>query len=97
MTSQFADISVGSGRAKFKGWNTVIVRTKTGTELVEIARRKGILETQPIPEDSLTHLKEAALIKVGRAIKNIIERTGSKQDLGYLKVKPELLDTLLKE
>jgi len=97
MTSQFADISVGSGRARFKGWNTVIVRSKIGADLAEIANRKGMIEIQPIPDESLTHLKEAALTKVKRAIQNIIEQTGSNQDLGYFKIKPELVDALLKE
>ena len=36
MTSQFADISVGSGHAKFMGWNTVIVRTENGENLIKI-------------------------------------------------------------
>ena len=97
MTSQFADISVGSGRAMFRGWNTVIVRTEAGTDLVESARKKSLLEMQPIPAESLTHLKKVTLIKIKRAIENITELTGSKQDLGYIKVKPEVLDALLGE
>jgi len=97
MTAQFADISVGSGRAMFKGWNTVIVRTKAGADLVEIAKKKGMLEIQPLPDENLTHLKKAALIKLKRAIKKITERTGSEQDLGYLKVRAEVAEVLLKE
>lgn len=97
MTSQFADISVGSGRAAFKGWNTVIVRTSSAAKLVEIARAKGMLETQRIPAESLTHLKMAALTKIKRAIQNITERTGSKEDFGYLKIKPEVLRHCFKE
>ena len=97
MTAQFADISVGSGRAMFKGWNTVIVRTKAGADLVEIAKKKGMLEIQPIPDENLTHLKKAALIKLKRAIKKITERTGSEHDLGYLKVRAEVAEVLLKE
>lgn len=95
MTAQFADISVGSGRAMFKGWNTVVVRTETGTDLVERAKKKGVVETQPIPDKSLTHLKEAALTKMKTAIKNLTERAGSKRDLGYLKINPKVLDRLL--
>ncbi len=62
-----------------------------------IAKRKGIIETQPILAESLTHLKRAALIKTKRAIKNIAQRSGSEQDLDYLSVRPEILDALLKE
>ena len=97
MTSQFADISVGSGRTKFRGWNTVIVRTENGEKLVKIAKRRGMLETQPIPEESVTNLKRAALNKMKRAITSITERTGSSEDLGYLILKPVLRDKLCDE
>jgi hypothetical protein len=40
------------------------------------------------------HLKRAALNKMKRAIENIIARTGSKYDLSYLKIKPEILEEL---
>ena len=75
----------------------MIVRTKIGSDLSERAREKGFLDTQPIPVESLRHLKEAALNKIRRAIKSISELTGSEQDLGYIKVKPEILETLLLE
>lgn len=94
MTSQFADISVGSGRAKFVGWNTVIVRTENGANLIEMAKRRGILETQPIPEESITNLKRAALNKMKRAIASITERTGSSEDLDYLVIKTMLREKL---
>lgn len=97
MTAQFADISVGSGRAMFKGWNTVIVRTGAGADLIEIAKKKGMLEIQPLPEENLTHLKQAALIKLKKAIRKITERTGSEQDFGYLKVRAEVAEALLEE
>ena len=73
MTSKFADISVGSGRAKYIGWNTVIVRTENGENLIKIAKRRGILNTQPIPEESVTNLKRAALNKAKRAIESNTE------------------------
>jgi len=97
MTSQFADISVGSGRAMFKGWNTVIVRTDTGAELVAAATKNGMLRTQPIPEESLSHLRQAARNKMNRAIKNIITQTGAEDDLGYLKMRPEVVTALLQD
>jgi len=53
MTAEFADISVGSGRAMFKGWNTVIIRTKAGAEMLEIAKGRNAIETQQIPDESL--------------------------------------------
>ena len=97
MTAQFADISVGSGRAMFHGWNTIIVRTNAGAKVVAEAKKLGLLETQPIPQESVTNLKRAALNKIRRAVKKLAEQTGSEQDLGYLTVKPGILEAALKE
>jgi len=95
MTSEFADISVGSGRTAFRGWNTVIVRTEAGAELLDIAKRKGALETQPIPEESITNLKRASLNKKRRALDSIIEKTGDRNDLLYLGISRSFADKLL--
>jgi len=95
MTAEFADISVGSGRAMFKGWNTVIVRTKAGAELMDLARKKGVLETQPIPVESLTNLKKAALNKKKRALSSIIAKTGDKKNLLYLGLPEDIVSKLL--
>ena len=95
MTSEFADISVGSGRAMFKGWNTVIVRTKAGAELIDIARAKKALETQPIPVESVENLKRASLTKKKRALDNIIAQTGDNKNLLYLGLSDNLVNKLL--
>jgi coenzyme F420 hydrogenase subunit beta len=97
MTSQFADVSVGSGRAMFRGWNTLIVRTDAGAKAVELAKQKGLLETQPIPAENLQHLRTAALSKAKRAVKNLVKLTGSEKDLAYLEVKPAIRTKLLKD
>ena len=95
MTSQFADISVGSGRAMFRGWNTVIVRTDMGAKVVELAKKKGNLETQPIPPENLTHLKRASLNKMKNNIQNLMKLSGSKEDLRYLGIKSEIVEKIL--
>lgn len=95
MTAEFADISVGSGRAMFKGWNTVIVRTKVGAELMDISKTNHVLETQPISIESVTNLKRAALNKKKRALNNIIAKTGNTKDLLYLGLSQNLADKLL--
>lgn len=97
MTSQFADISVGSGRAAFRGWNTVIIRNEVGAKAAEAAKKKGLLETQPIPPENVVHLKKAALKKIKNNIQNLINLSGSKQDLRYLKIKEEILEKILKD
>lgn len=95
MTAEFADISVGSGRAMFKGWNTVIVRTKVGSELMDIAKAKHMLEFQLIPNESVANLKRAALNKKKWALNSIIAKTNDKKNLLYLGLPPNLVDKLL--
>ena len=65
MTAEFADISVGSARSKDgwevdRHWNQVIVRTKAGERLLNLAREKGILEFKAVPPESITKLKAAS-------------------------------------
>lgn len=94
MTAEFADISVGSVEG-IEGWNTVIVRTDTGAELMEMAKAQEKLETAPLPLQNLAHLKEAALLKKKRALKEIIERSGDKRNLLYLGLSESMVDKLL--
>jgi len=94
LTAEFADISVGSGRAKFKDWNTVIVRTNAGAEFMDIAKTKGALETQLIPDESLAVEKKASLDKKKRAIKNITAKTGDRKNLLYLGLSEAIVDKL---
>ncbi|MGB2877723.1 MAG: Coenzyme F420 hydrogenase/dehydrogenase, beta subunit C-terminal domain, partial [Dehalococcoidales bacterium] len=94
MTSEFADISVGSVEG-IEGWNTVIIRTDNGAKLMEMAVKQGKLETSTLPAESLAHLKEAALIKKKRSLGEIVKMTGSKKDLLYLGLSPTLVDRLL--
>ena len=95
MSAEFADISVGSGRAMFKGWNTVIVRTKPGVEILDIVKERQAIETQPIPTESLINLKRASLNKKRSAVHSIIAKSGNTEDLGYLGVSGNLVDKLL--
>jgi coenzyme F420 hydrogenase subunit beta len=94
MTAELADLSVGSAEG-VEGWNTLIVRTTTGEELVKAARARGVIETAPLPEENLEHLKQAALLKKKRALRKIVDTTGSAEDLLYLKLSGEARDELL--
>ncbi len=69
MTSERADISVGAVEGK-EGWNTVIIRTDKGAEVMDMAIKDGILETDEMPEDKFSHLREASLNKKIRAENN---------------------------
>lgn len=99
MTAEFADVSVGAAEG-IEGWNTVIIRSDKGKELFEGAKAKGLIEVAPFPEASLSHLKWASLNKKKRALSNIVDRSGSKDNLLYLEGsvgKKEALLSLLVE
>jgi coenzyme F420 hydrogenase subunit beta len=68
MTAEFSDLSVGSARLpegweEARGWNQVIVRTRRGGDLLELARRKGVLEFRKVPSGNWEKLKAASLAK----------------------------------
>ncbi|HUN54725.1 MAG TPA: Coenzyme F420 hydrogenase/dehydrogenase, beta subunit C-terminal domain [Smithella sp.] len=88
-TAEFADVSVGSARfsgkwSDVRKWNQLIVRTEKGRELVELAVRRGVLDVREAPAENLKELKDAAVNKKNNALKNIIEKSGSRNNLLYL-------------
>jgi coenzyme F420 hydrogenase subunit beta len=84
LTAEFSDISVGSAGSAFSGWNTVLVRSPAGADLIELAKRNDAIEIQALPEKRVEHLKSASLKKKKAAVENIIGKTGSEKDLLYL-------------
>jgi coenzyme F420 hydrogenase subunit beta len=70
MTSEFADISVGTVEGE-EGWNTVIVRTSSGKKFFEKAKKAGIIEVAPIDKQRSDHLREASLNKKRRALEEM--------------------------
>ena len=94
MTSEFADISVGSAEG-IEGWNTVIIRTGTGADLMKTAREKGHIETDALPPDNLAHLKEAAQLKKKRALNNIVTKTDDNNNLLYLGLSKSVTDRFM--
>jgi len=94
MTSEFADISVGAVEG-IEGWNTIIIRTSTGEDLINTAIKKGIIETESLDAQKLSHLKEASLLKKKRALKNIFEKSGDKNNSMFLGLSKTVIDKLL--
>jgi len=90
LTAEFSDLSIGAAEG-IPGWNTVIVRTKKGEELIEEAWKGKGIQVRGIPETNLAHLQEAALLKKKRALENIVKRTGKREDLLYLRGSEALL------
>lgn len=66
-TSEWADLSVGSTEQD-PGWNTLLVRSGQGRDLVELAADKGVLEIKDYPAGRLPVLRKAALNKKMRVL-----------------------------
>lgn len=99
-TAEFADVSVGAARYgdidKVRGWNQMVVRSSRGEDLIRLAREKKILEIRQAPEQALRELKNAAAEKKKKALKNIVEKSGSKKNLLYLKSDDPVVKKYLK-
>jgi coenzyme F420 hydrogenase subunit beta len=96
MTSEMTDVSVGVAEG-IEGWNTVIIRTERGQELVQTAVSKGLLETRELPKANLDHLTESARLKKRRALQNLVRKSGGENDLHYLKLKRKAVDKILRD
>jgi coenzyme F420 hydrogenase subunit beta len=99
MTAEFSDISVGSARCPegwevARGWNQVIVRTRTGHELLELARSRRVLEFRDMPGENLARLKKASMNKKRAAVKSLADKSGNPKDLLYLDWNDPVLRTL---
>lgn len=79
MTSEFADLSVGTVEGT-ADWNTLIIRTERGEELIKKAGKAGIIESQPLPGGHLEHLKEASLLKKQRALTALKAQEGQVEN-----------------
>jgi coenzyme F420 hydrogenase subunit beta len=96
LTAEFSDISVGSAGSTFPGWNTVIIRSKMGADLIELAKKMQLLEARALPDERRSHLKAVALKRKKAAFKNIVEKSGSKKDLLYVSgLSQEITDQIL--
>ena len=69
MTAEWADISVGAFEGKSE-WNTLIIRSEKGEQLVDAAVKEGYLELNDFPSESLEHLTLGAGNKKKRAQDN---------------------------
>lgn len=94
MTAEFSDISVGTVEGK-EGWNTVIVRTTRGEDLLRLAKKADVIKTRPLPKDNLNHLIEASLLKKRRALDTLKEREGIEK--AYFTLSPNLIQRIISE
>jgi hypothetical protein len=81
-TTQLILPSLPEGWEAARSWNQVIVRTQRGMDLLELARRRGVLEFREPPAENLEKLKAASLGKKNAAASRLyaqrdsVERTG---------------------
>jgi coenzyme F420 hydrogenase subunit beta len=94
MTAELSDISIGTVEGK-EGWNTVIIRTVVGEDLIKRAKNAGVVEIRPYPKDNLSHLKEASLLKKKRALDALNEKGGIEK--AYLTLPPHLIRRIISE
>jgi len=73
LTAEHTDISVGAVEG-MEGWNTLIVRSKKGKDLVDQAVAGGGLELEALSEENRRHLFEASLMKRKRGEGNRSKR-----------------------
>ncbi len=68
--SRYSDLSIGSiGSAE--GWNTIMVSTEKGRELVEVAKKRGLLEAKPLSEKGMKLVKKFMSRKIEEAKKRL--------------------------
>jgi len=96
LTSEFADISVGSALLEedwetARRWNLLIVRSARGLELVENARRRRAVDVREAPENVVAVLKEASVLKRARALRNLRLRSQEPGDFVYLNTRDPYL------
>lgn len=70
MTSEFADISIGTVEGE-EDWNTVILRTTLGKRIFQKAKKAGIIEVAPLEKERFDHLRSSSLNKKRRALKEM--------------------------
>jgi coenzyme F420 hydrogenase subunit beta len=98
MTAEWTDVSVGMYEGR-PGWNSLLVRTPAGAELVDKAVADGWLMTEKYPKENEQALSNAALAKKERSFRNADRHGYLRQDeegcRPALRVPPDVLARLL--
>jgi coenzyme F420 hydrogenase subunit beta len=97
MTSELADVSVGMFEGR-PGWNTLILRSAKGAELIAQARREGFIETDDFPTENLKHLSRAAADKKERSLRTLIRReliNNKGEERAAVRIPQNVVDRLL--
>ena len=98
MTAELADLAVGMFEGQ-PGWNTVIIRSETGAQIVDQARKEGYIETADFPAANLEHLSEAAAAKKDRSLRTLMRRELINNENGQraaVRIPQEVIKNILK-
>jgi coenzyme F420 hydrogenase subunit beta len=98
MTSEFADLSVGMFEGR-PGWNTLMIRSERGAEMVDQARRENFIETEEFPANNLEHLSKAAAEKKERSLRTLIRRgliNNQGDQRAAVRIPQEVVDRILR-
>ena len=99
MTAELADVSLGMFEGR-PGWNTLIIRSNTGAEITEQARRAGFIETEAFPEQNLKHLSGAAAAKKDRSLRMLLRRelvNNQGDQRAALRIPQEIVDKIFNQ
>lgn len=88
VTAELADISLGSTEWQ-DDWNTMLVRSEAGEQLVNESLNSKIIVTQEFPADREEILRGAVSGKKQRVVKELSERGSETSPLAYLKMDDE--------
>jgi coenzyme F420 hydrogenase subunit beta len=88
VTAELADIAVGSTEWQ-DDWNTMLVRSETGQQLVADALKANILSSSDFPAEREEILREAVGNKKKRVVKALSERGNENAPLAYLMLNEE--------
>ncbi len=98
MTGEWTDVSVGVLEGK-PDWNTLVIRTPAGGDLVKRAIKGKYIETQKMPAQNLEHLMTASMNKKRRAFaeaeKQGILNTEDETKRACMRVRPAVLQRIM--
>lgn len=97
MTSELADLSVGMYEGREK-WNTLIVRSEKGEQIVDDAVKAGFLEAEAMPDEVITHLSGAAIAKKERSLRMLIQKgliNTANGERAALRMPPAVMEKIL--
>jgi len=99
MTSEFADLAVGMYEGR-PGWNTLIIRSERGAEIVDQASRENFIETEEFPAENLEHLSKAAAEKKERSLRTLTRRgliNNQGDERAAVRIPQEVVDKILND